>query len=143
MLSYFLGSLKPFRFMLFFCMDFYVYCCLITSFKVLYGFSWDLKIDTVIVDILFALRLAVSCSLLYSEREVWFLSTCYSRQGNPCVRAPLRSRSNLVFALHLKFSPVGVGMTPGKFCKITPKNAHFCALWKQVLDNTVFTFFYF
>jgi len=32
---------------------------------------------------------------------------------------------------------------PGKFCKIAPKNTHFCAFWKQVLDNTVFTFFYF
>ena len=35
------------------------------------------------------------------------------------------------------------GMPPGKFCKITPKNTHFCAFWKQVLDNTVFTFFIF
>jgi len=35
------------------------------------------------------------------------------------------------------------GHTPGKFCKTTPKNTHFCAFWKQVLDNTVFTFFYF
>jgi len=35
------------------------------------------------------------------------------------------------------------GMPPEKFCKITPKNMHFCAFWKQVLDNTVFTFFYF
>jgi len=35
------------------------------------------------------------------------------------------------------------GTLPGKFCKITPKNTHFCAFWKQVLDNTVFTFFYF
>ena len=26
---------------------------------------------------------------------------------------------------------------PGKVCKITPKNTHFCAFWKQVLDNTV------
>jgi len=34
-------------------------------------------------------------------------------------------------------------MLPGKFCTITPKNAHFCAFWKQVLDNTVFTFFIF
>jgi len=34
-------------------------------------------------------------------------------------------------------------MSPGKFCKITPKNTHFYAFWKQVLDNTVFTFFYF
>jgi len=25
------------------------------------------------------------------------------------------------------------GMPPGKFCKITPKNTHFCAFWKQVL----------
>ena len=47
MFSYFLGSLKTSRFMLFFCMAFYVYCCLITRFKVLYGFSWDLKIDTI------------------------------------------------------------------------------------------------
>jgi len=31
----------------------------------------------------------------------------------------------------------------GKFCKITPKNTHFCAFWKQVLYNTVFTFFIF
>jgi len=38
---------------------------------------------------------------------------------------------------------VSGGMPPGKFCKITPKNTHFCAFWKQVLDNTVFTFFYF
>ena len=35
------------------------------------------------------------------------------------------------------------GMPPGKFCKITPKNTHFCAFSKQVLDFTVFTFFYF
>jgi len=35
------------------------------------------------------------------------------------------------------------GMPPEKFCKITPKNTHFCAFWKQVLDNTAFTFFYF
>jgi len=34
-------------------------------------------------------------------------------------------------------------MPPGKFYKIAPKNTHFCAFWKQVLDNTVFTFFYF
>ena len=33
-------------------------------------------------------------------------------------------------------------MPPGKFCKITPKNTHFCAFWKQVLDNTVFTFLF-
>jgi len=33
-------------------------------------------------------------------------------------------------------------MPPGKFCKITPKNTNFCAFWKQVLDNTVFTFFF-
>jgi len=32
-------------------------------------------------------------------------------------------------------------MPPGKFCKITPKNTHFCAFWKQVLDNTIYTFF--
>jgi len=25
------------------------------------------------------------------------------------------------------------GMPSGKFCKITPKNTHFCAFWKQVL----------
>jgi len=25
------------------------------------------------------------------------------------------------------------GMPPRKFCKITPKNMHFCAMWKQVL----------
>jgi len=35
------------------------------------------------------------------------------------------------------------GMPPGKFCKISPKNTHFCAFWKQVSGNTVFTFFYF
>jgi len=35
------------------------------------------------------------------------------------------------------------GMPLGKFCTITPKNTHFCAFWKQILDNTVFTFFYF
>jgi len=35
------------------------------------------------------------------------------------------------------------GMLLGIFCKITPKNTHFCAFWKQVLDNTVFKFFYF
>ena len=40
----------------------------------------------------FALRLAVSYSLLYSVREVWFVSTCHLRQGNSCVRAPLRLR---------------------------------------------------
>jgi len=34
------------------------------------------------------------------------------------------------------------GMPPGKFCKIAPKNT-LCAFWKQVLDNTVFTFFIF
>jgi len=34
-------------------------------------------------------------------------------------------------------------MPSGKFCKITPKNTHFCAFWKQVLHNTVFTFFNF
>jgi len=34
-------------------------------------------------------------------------------------------------------------MPPEKFCKITPKNTHFCAFWKQVLDNYVLTFFYF
>jgi len=39
---------------------------------------------------IFALRLAVSNSLLYSVREVWFVSTCHLRQGNSCVRAPLR-----------------------------------------------------
>jgi len=26
---------------------------------------------------------------------------------------------------------------------MTPKNTHFCAFWKHVLDNTVFTFLYF
>jgi len=41
---------------------------------------------------LFALRLAVSYSLLYSVREIWFVSTCHLRQGNSCVRAPLRLR---------------------------------------------------
>jgi len=25
------------------------------------------------------------------------------------------------------------GMSPGRFCKITPKNTHFCAFWKHVL----------
>jgi len=35
------------------------------------------------------------------------------------------------------------GMPPGNICKITPKNTHFCAFWKQVLDNSVSTFFYF
>jgi len=30
---------------------------------------------------------------------------CHSRQGNSCVRAPLHSRSYLVFALHSKFGP--------------------------------------
>jgi len=30
-----------------------------------------------------------------SVREVWFVSSCHSRQGNSCVRAPLRLRSNL------------------------------------------------
>ena len=38
---------------------------------------------------------------------------------------------------------VSGGMPPGKCCKITAKNTHFCAFWKQVLDNTVFTFFTF
>ena len=36
-----------------------------------------------------------------------------------------------------------VDMPSGKFCKITPKNTHVCAFWKQVLDNTVYIFFYF
>ena len=36
----------------------------------------------------------------------------------------------------------GGGKLPGKFCQITPKNTYFRAFWKQVLDNTVFTFFY-
>ena len=31
-------------------------------------------------------------SRLYSVREVWFVSTCHSRQGISCVRAPLRPR---------------------------------------------------
>jgi len=37
------------------------------------------------------------------------------------------------------------GMPPRKVCKITPKNMHFhfCAFWKEVLDNSVFTFLYF
>jgi len=35
------------------------------------------------------------------------------------------------------------GMPPGKFCKITPKNTHLCAFWKQVLDNVVLHFFIF
>jgi len=35
------------------------------------------------------------------------------------------------------------GMPPEKICKITLKNTYFCALWKQVLDNNVFTFFIF
>ena len=41
--------------------------------------------------------------------------------------------------------PEGGGgvMPPGKFCKLTPKNTHICAFWKQVLDNPVFTFFIF
>ena len=34
-------------------------------------------------------------------------------------------------------------ISPGKVCKITPKNTHFCAFWKQVLDYTVYTFFIF
>jgi len=25
------------------------------------------------------------------------------------------------------------GMSPGKFCKLTPKNTHFCAFGKQIL----------
>jgi len=28
---------------------------------------------------------------------------------------------------------VSGGMPPGKFCKITPKDTHFCASWKKVL----------
>ena len=47
------------------------------------------------IQYLFASRLAVSCSLLYSVREVWFASSCYSRQGNSCARASLCSRSDL------------------------------------------------
>ena len=35
------------------------------------------------------------------------------------------------------------GMPQGKFCKTTPKNTHFCAYWKQVLDITVFCIFLF
>jgi len=34
------------------------------------------------------------CNLLL-YREIWFVSTCHSRQGNSCVRGPLRSRSHL------------------------------------------------
>jgi len=38
----------------------------------------------------------------------------------------------------------GSGGTPlGKFCKITPRNKHFCAFWKHVLDNTALHFFIF
>ena len=33
-------------------------------------------------------------------------------------------------------------MPPGKFCKITHKHTHFCAFWKQVLDNTVYIFLF-
>jgi len=49
---------------------------------------------------LFALRLVVSYSLLYSVREVWFVSTCHLRQGNSCVRAPLRLRMT---SIHIAF----------------------------------------
>jgi len=33
-------------------------------------------------------------------------------------------------------------MAPGNICKVTPKNTHVCAFWKQVLDNSVFTFIF-
>jgi len=46
----------------------------------------------VIVNIPFALRIAVSYSRLYSVGEVWFVTTLHWRQGNSCVRAPQRSR---------------------------------------------------
>ena len=56
---------------------------------------------------LFALRIAVSYSLLYPVREIWFVSTCHLRQGNSCVRAPLRPR----FALHFSVLSIGVDTT--------------------------------
>jgi len=33
-------------------------------------------------------------------------------------------------------------MPPGKFCKITPKNTHFCAFWKQVLVSCFYETYY-
>jgi len=65
----------------------------------------ELSKSTIECIYLFALRIAVSYSQLYSVREIWFVSTCHSRQGNSCVRAPLRSRSNPVSQLHSKFRP--------------------------------------
>ena len=35
------------------------------------------------------------------------------------------------------------GHSPGKILQNYTKNTHFCAFWKQALDNTDFTFFYF
>ena len=71
----------------------------------------------------FALRIAVSYSWLYSVREVWFVSTCHSRQGNSCVRAPLRSRSNLIFALLSKFCPFRRGhhVSESRVCVSLPQ----------------------
>jgi len=53
---------------------------------------------------------AVSYSLLYAVREIWFVSTCHSRQGISCVRAPLRPRNNLDYALHSVLT-IGVDTT--------------------------------
>ena len=33
-------------------------------------------------------------------------------------------------------------MPLGKFCTITPQNTHFCAFWKEVLDNTFLHFLF-
>jgi len=54
---------------------------------------------------LFALQIAISYSRLYSVCEVWFVLTCHSRQQNLCVLSPLRSCSDLIFALYSKFCP--------------------------------------
>jgi len=54
---------------------------------------------------LFALRLAVSYSLLCSVREVWFVSTCHLRQGNSSVRAPLRLRMT---SIRIAFSVLSI-----------------------------------
>jgi len=40
---------------------------------------------------------------LYSVREVWFVSTCHLRQGNSCVRAPLRLRMTSIRIAHFGF----------------------------------------
>ena len=44
-------------------------------------------------------------SRLYSVREVWFVSTCHSRQGISCVCVPLRPRKWPRFCIAFRFCP--------------------------------------